>query len=90
MTFSKYWGDKSTSVPSTQLFGGDDPPLSPLSLRPCQGVLESAMDCVGRRCEWRVSCVDNVHYMHTAQLISALADAGIHFRQNVSYSFYLL
>jgi len=34
MTFSKYWGDMSTSVPSTYLFGGDDPPLSPLSHRP--------------------------------------------------------
>jgi len=29
-------------------------------------------------------CADNVHYMHTAQLINALTEAGILFRQNVS------
>jgi hypothetical protein len=28
---------------------------------------------------------DNVHYMHAAQLIRALSNAGIQFRQNVSY-----
>jgi len=28
-------------------------------------------------------CTDNVHYMHAAQIISALVDVGVRFRQNV-------
>jgi len=36
MTFSKHWGDKSTSVPS-YIFEGDDTPVPPKSPPLCRG-----------------------------------------------------